>query len=79
MSEAKTTMNNNAENVERMGREMAVEARSRPRFVANAMAIWERAHPGRSLTDELQCDEHRLWRLAVTPQPTGAEMARQTM
>ncbi|WP_056350071.1 hypothetical protein [Sphingopyxis sp. Root1497] len=56
---------------ERLGRAMAARARTRPEFIGYAMELWEAANAGCSIADVLRCGEEQLWRLAVTPRPTG--------
>ena len=79
MSEVKVTMDENAPDTERLGRAMAIAARTRTGLIGSAIAIWERANSGRTAAEELRCNEDQIWRLAVTPRPTGPEMARQAM
>ncbi|BCJ90565.1 hypothetical protein IZ6_13000 [Terrihabitans soli] len=64
---------------ERLGRAMAVAARSKPEFIGSALAIWERANPGRSIEAELRCDQAQLWRLAVTPRLHGPGMPQAAL
>lgn len=79
MNNTEITMDRNSAETERLGRAMAQAARDRSDFVGSALAIWERANPGRSAAVELRCDENQLWRLAVTPRPEGAAMPRAAM
>lgn len=79
MSKMEMEMDGDPVETERLGRAMAEAARDRPEFIGSALAIWERANPGRSATTELRCDGNQLWRLAVTPRPAGPGMAQATM
>lgn len=79
MSEVEMTKDGNAADTERLGRAMAKVARARPGFIGSAIAIWERANTGRTVAEELRCDEGQIWRLAVTPRPSGPEMPRHAM
>lgn len=79
MSEMEVKMAGNLAEMERLGRAMAVAARSKPEFIGSALAIWEHANPGRSVEAELRCDENQLWRLAVTPRPLGPGMPEAAM
>lgn len=78
MSRMEMKMTHDAD-TERLGRKMAETARMRPEFIGSALALWERANPGRSLLTELRCDEAALWRLAVTPRPQASAMAETAM
>lgn len=71
-------MDHNAD-TERLGRKMGDAARMRPELIGSALALWERANPGRSLMAELRCDEDALWRLAVTPRPRASAFAETAM
>ena len=71
--------NGNFVETERLGRAMALSARSRPDFIGSVLATWERANPGRSAEIELGCDPSKLWRLAVTPRPTGPRMTETAL
>lgn len=79
MSKMEVEMAGNFAETERLGRAMAVAARSKPEFIGSALAIWEHANPGRSAEAELRCDENQLWRLAVTPRPHGPGMPQAAM
>lgn len=80
MSKMEVTMGgNDGAETERLGRAMALAARSRAEFIGSALGIWERANPGRSLLAELRCHDDQLWRLAVTPRPPAAGFAEVAM
>ncbi|WP_417676006.1 hypothetical protein [Roseibium sp.] len=64
---------------ERLGRAMALSAQNRPDFIGSALALWDRANPGRLAQAELCCDEGQLWRLAVTPRPNSDNLAQAAM
>lgn len=70
---------NHDTDTERLGRKMAEAARARPEFIGSALALWQRANPGRPLLAELHCDEDALWRLAVTPRPQPSTLAETAM
>jgi hypothetical protein len=72
-------MDVNPTETERLGRAMAEAARNRPEFIGSVLAIWERANPTRSAVAELRCDEKQIWRLAITPRPSGPRMAQEAM
>ena len=79
MSTMENMMNDDRDEIGRLGSSMALAAQRRPAFIGGAMAIWESAHPGKRAVDFLQCDEAQAWKLAITPRPTGANMVRQAL
>ena len=79
MTEMEVAMDEDGNETERLGQAMAASARLRPGFIGGAMAVWERAHPGRSAVELLRCNEKQAWRLAVTPRPIGPDMVRQAL
>lgn len=79
MNKMEVEMAGNFADTERLGRAMAVAARSQPKFIGSALALWERANPGRSVEAELRCGDNQLWRLAVTPRPDGPAIAEAAM
>lgn len=79
MSTMENMMDDDRDEIGRLGNSMALAAQQRPAFIGRAMAIWENAHPGKRAVDFLQCDEAQGWKLAVTPRPSGANMVRQAI
>lgn len=68
-----------AVDVEALGRRLAARAALRPDFMAQVVAIWERANPERPAAALLGVGEDAMWRLSVTPRPAGPGMVRQAM
>jgi hypothetical protein len=72
-------MENGKSEVERLGIAMAHSARTMPGLMGSVIAVWEGAHPEISATSYLQCSESQLWRIAVTPRPTGGQLVERCM
>lgn len=72
-------MENGKGEVERLGLAMAQSARAMPGLMGSVIAAWERSHPEMSATGYLQCNESQLWRIAVTPRPTGDQLVARCM
>lgn len=77
--EFETDMDGVPAETERLGRLLAQSARARGAFMASAIDVWERANPDRPVAELLRCDESQLWRVAVTPRPTGPGMVERTL
>ena len=72
-------MDHSKSEIERLGFAMSEAARTQPGLIGSAIAAWEAAHPGRKAVDYLKCDERQLWRIAVTPRPTGENLVPRSM
>jgi hypothetical protein len=72
-------MEKNISELERLGAAMYVSALSQPNLIGSAISVWEAAHPGQTAANYLKCDESKLWRIAVTPRPTGSQFAERLM